>query len=128
MNYSIIIKDQFNEMKSHFNSGQIIGTLDPVGDGMDIRSISHLVEDIEIINDEPVVLLKALDTDQGKILKELVKAGIELSVKPHFKSDGRIITFHIYSDGCSTKHFFSREEIENYKVELRNNKIEDLLK
>jgi len=79
-----------NEMekaiKNYLSSGWCYGELNPdYGDlshPITLSNISHKIKDINIVGEEVIGKIELLDTPQGKIAKDIIKAGSDLKFAP----------------------------------------------
>ncbi len=81
-------KDSFSteaiqKMKDHIDKGEFLGESHMPQDGrseIDMMRVSHRVIDASIGNKGMEVSIEVLDTPQGKYIKEMIEAGVNLTI------------------------------------------------
>ena len=87
-------------LKERLREGPVLGELDhPEGMTVNLRYISHAIEDIHMEGNDGVGKLRILKTDFGKVCKDLIEEGIRLGVSSrgsgYVDDDGYVEDFEI---------------------------------
>ena len=73
-------------IKDYLNSGRCYGELNPnygeLSHPVSLSNISHEVKDINIVGEDVIGKFELLDTPQGKIAQNIIKAGSNLKFAP----------------------------------------------
>ena len=73
-------------IKDYLNSGRHYGELNPdygeLSHPVSLSNISHEIKDINIVGEDVIGKIELLDTPQGKIAKDIIKAGHDLKLAP----------------------------------------------
>ena len=138
----VLIK-QVAEYKQICRDRRALGELDHPDDSViNLKNVSHLMTDIWTENDKVYGKIEVLDTPSGRILRDLVTAGVKLGIssrglgtleekkgKKYVKDDFQLICFDIVSEP-STPNAFMVKEVRNrelMKENKNNNKVMDAL-
>ena len=134
-NYSNIIKDN-----------RALGELDHPDDSViNLRNVSHIITDVWWEGKDVMGKIKVLDTPSGRILKDLINAGVKLgissrglgSVKESMGStvvqeDFELICFDIVSEPSTPNAYVypdkKKDMYENKINEAKRNIVDDLFK
>ena len=134
-NYSNIIKDN-----------RALGELDHPDDSViNLRNVSHIITDVWWEGKDVMGKIKVLDTPSGRILKDLINAGVKLgissrglgSVKESMGStvvqeDFELICFDIVSEPSTPNAYIypdkKKDMYENKINEAKRNIVDDLFK
>ena len=134
-NYEKIVKDD-----------RACGELDHPDDSVvNLKNVSHIVTDIWWEGKDVMGKLKVLDTPSGRILKDLVNAGVKLGIssrglgsvtegldgKVTVENDFQLICFDVVSEPSTPDAYVFPQEKGNISTRLREvkeNSINDLFK
>jgi len=137
------------EMKNYLNvvkDNRATGELDhPEDSVINLKNVSHLMVDVWWQGNDVMGKLKVLDTPSGRILKDLVSAGVKLGISSRglgtvkegmgghdvVEEDYQLICFDIVSEPSTPNAFVHPEgkrEASNYKTmrEGKQNQIDNL--
>jgi len=140
-NYQKIIRDN-----------RATGELDhPEDSVINLKNVSHIIVECWWQGDDVMGKIKVLDTPSGRILKDLINAGVKLGISSrglgsvnesydgtiHVNEDFQLICFDIVSEPSTPNAFIYPDEKRNmfgsdsFKVKVREakeNQIDDLFK
>ena len=118
-NYQIIVRDN-----------RATGELDhPEDSVINLKNVSHMVVECWWKGDDVMGKIKVLDTPSGRILKDLIKAGVKLGISSRglgsvnesydgsitVNEDFQLICFDIVSEPSTPNAFMQLSEGKNYK-------------
>jgi len=134
-NYMKIVKDD-----------RACGELDHPDDSVvNLKNVSHIVTDVWWEGKDVMGKLKVLDTPSGRILKDLVKAGVKLGISSRglgsvtegasgtvtVENDFQLICFDIVSEPSTPDAYVYAKDKQNFSSRLREvkeNNVNDLFK
>ena len=137
------------EMKNYLNvvkDNRATGELDhPEDSVVNLKNVSHMMVDVWWQGNDVMGKLKVLDTPSGRILKDLISAGVKLGISSRglgtvkeninghdvVEEDFQLICFDIVSEPSTPNAFVHPEgkrEASNYKTmrENKQNQIDNL--
>lgn len=78
-----VLKKAVADVQGQVNERRMLGTLGNTEDGkIDLRKVSHLVKSITFEDGKVVGEVEILDTEKGKILKDLLDRKVEVAMRP----------------------------------------------
>ena len=134
-NYSNVIKDN-----------RALGELDHPDDSViNLRNVSHIVTDVWWEGKDVMGKIKVLDTPSGRILKDLINAGVKLGISSRglgsvkesmgntvVQEDFELICFDIVSEPSTPNAYIypdkKKDMYENKINEAKRNIVDDLFK
>ena len=134
-NYSNVIKDN-----------RALGELDhPEDSVINLRNVSHIVTDVWWEGKDVMGKIKVLDTPSGRILKDLINAGVKLGISSRglgsvkesmgntvVQEDFELICFDIVSEPSTPNAYIypdkKKDMYENKINEAKRNIVDDLFK
>ena len=134
-NYSNVIKDN-----------RALGELDHPDDSViNLRNVSHIVTDVWWEGKDVMGKIKVLDTPSGRILKDLINAGVKLGISSRglgsvkesmgntvVREDFELICFDIVSEPSTPNAYIypdkKKDMYENKINEAKRNIVDDLFK
>jgi hypothetical protein len=141
-----VLKREVDNYKKVVEDNRACGELDHPDDSViNLKNVSHIVTDVWWEGKDVMGKIKVLDTPSGRILKDLIKAGVKLgissrglgSVKESMGStivqeDFELICFDIVSEPSTPNAFVYPKEqsrmYENKINEAKQNIVDDLFK
>jgi hypothetical protein len=141
-----VLKREIDNYKKVVQDNRACGELDHPDDSViNLKNVSHIVTDCWWEGKDVMGKIKVLDTPSGRILKDLIKAGVKLgissrglgSVKESMGStvvqeDFELICFDIVSEPSTPNAFVYPKEqsrmYENKINEAKQNIVDDLFK
>jgi hypothetical protein len=144
--YNVLKREMDNYMKI-VKDDRACGELDHPDDSVvNLKNVSHIVTDVWWEGKDVMGKLKVLDTPSGRILKDLVNAGVKLGISSRGlgsvteSSDGRTVTvendfqlicFDIVSEPSTPNAYVYPKDqgnISNRLREVKENSINDLFR
>lgn len=141
-----VLKREIDNYKKIVQDNRACGELDHPDDSViNLKNVSHIVTDVWWEGKDVMGKIKVLDTPSGRILKDLIKAGVKLgissrglgSVKESMGStvvqeDFELICFDIVSEPSTPNAYVYPKEqgrmYENKINEAKQNIVDDLFK
>ena len=141
-----VLKREIDNYKKIVSDNRACGELDHPDDSViNLKNVSHIVTDVWWEGKDVMGKIKVLDTPSGRILKDLINAGVKLgissrglgSVKESMGStvvqeDFELICFDIVSEPSTPNAFVYPKEqsrmYENKINEAKQNIVDDLFK
>ena len=142
--YSVLKREMDNYMKIVKDS-RACGELDHPDDSVvNLKNVSHIVTDVWWEGKDVMGKLKVLDTPSGRILKDLVNAGVKLGISSRglgsvkesagqtvVESDFQLICFDMVSEPSTPDAYVypkDKGEVTTRLREVKENSINDLFK
>lgn len=124
----ILEREVDNYVNQKVKTKMAVGELDhPEGPSINLDRVSHLVESLEMVNDDGMGCARILDTPMGRIAQTLLKGGVQLGVSTrgigtlngkHVNDDYKLLAIDIVADPSAPNAyvesvFESKEYIAN---------------
>ena len=141
-----VLKREMDNYKKIVEDNRACGELDHPDDSVvNLKNVSHIVTDVWWEGKDVMGKMKVLDTPSGRILKDLVNAGVKLGISSRglgsvtesangtvtVENDFQLICFDMVSEPSTPNAFmFPRNEgnISTRLREVKENNINDLFK
>ncbi len=141
-----VLKREIDNYKKVVQDNRACGELDHPDDSViNLKNVSHIVTDCWWEGKDVMGKIKVLDTPSGRILKDLVKAGVKLGISSRglgsvkeamgatvVQEDFELICFDIVSEPSTPNAFVYPKEqsrmYENKINEAKQNIVDDLFK
>ena len=142
-----VLKREIDNYKKIVSDNRACGELDHPDDSViNLKNVSHMVTDVWWEGKDVMGKIKVLDTPSGRILKDLVKAGVKLGISSRglgsvkeslhggivVQEDFELICFDIVSEPSTPNAFVYPKEqsrmYENKINEAKQNIVDDLFK
>jgi hypothetical protein len=142
-----VLKREINNYIKIVNDNRACGELDHPDDSViNLKNVSHMVTDVWWEGKDVMGKIKVLDTPSGRILKDLVNAGVKLGISSRglgsvkesmggstiVQEDFELICFDIVSEPSTPNAFVYPKEqsrmYENKINEAKQNIVDDLFK
>ncbi len=136
------VKNYLNVVKDNRATGELDHPEDSV---INLKNVSHLIVDVWWQGNDVMGKLKVLDTPSGRILKDLINAGVKLGISSRglgtvkenisghdvVEEDFQLICFDIVSEPSTPGAFVqpeSKRKVSSYKTmrENKENQIDNL--
>ena len=141
---------QIQQLQDKIKSSKLLGELDhPQQFDVSLKNVSHIVVECWWKGNDVMGKIKVLDTPSGRILKDLIKAGVKLGISSRglgsvnegydgtitVNEDFQLICFDIVSEPSTPNAYVYPDEKRNmfgadtFKVKMKENKdnqIDDL--
>ena len=141
-----VLRKEITRYQTVIEDNRALGELDHPDDSViNLRNVSHLMVDVWWQGNDVMGKLKVLDTPSGRILKDLVNAGVKLGIssrglgsvkesmgKTYVQEDFELICFDIVSEPSTPNAYVypkaKRGMYENKINEAKQNIVDDLFK
>jgi len=141
-----VLKREMDNYQKIVKDDRACGELDHPDDSVvNLKNVSHIVTDIWWEGKDIMGKLKVLDTPSGRILKDLVKAGVKLGISSRglgsvtessggtvtVENDFQLICFDVVSEPSTPDAYIFPKGQDNISTRLREvkeNSINDLFK
>jgi len=141
-----VLKREMDNYKKIVQDNRACGELDHPDDSViNLKNVSHIVTDCWWEGKDVMGKIKVLDTPSGRILKDLIKAGVKLGISSRglgsvkesmgntvVQEDFELICFDIVSEPSTPNAFVYPKEqsrmYENKINEAKQNIVDDLFK
>ena len=142
-----VLKREMDNYKKLVQDNRACGELDHPDDSViNLKNVSHIVTDCWWEGKDVMGKIKVLDTPSGRILKDLIKAGVKLGISSRglgsvkesmgggivVQEDFELICFDIVSEPSTPNAFVYPKEqgrmYENKINEAKKNIVDDLFK
>ena len=138
-----VLKKEVDNYKKIVADGRATGELDHPDDSViNLKNVSHMITDCWWEGKDVMGKIKVLDTPSGRILKDLIKAGVKLGISSRglgsvnesydgsitVNEDFQLICFDIVSEPSTPDAFVYPDEKRNmfgsdtFKVKVKENK------
>ena len=141
-----VLRKEITRYQTVIEDNRALGELDHPDDSViNLRNVSHLMVDVWWQGNDVMGKLKVLDTPSGRILKDLVNAGVKLGIssrglgsvkesmgKTYVQEDFELICFDIVSEPSTPNAFIAPDDgsgdskISLKLAEAKENIIDDL--
>ena len=119
-----VLRKEITRYQSVIEDNRALGELDHPDDSViNLRNVSHLMVDVWWQGNDVMGKLKVLDTPSGRILKDLVNAGVKLGIssrglgsvkesmgKTYVQEDFELICFDIVSEPSTPNAFIAPDD------------------
>jgi hypothetical protein len=141
-----VLKREVNNYMSVVKDNRACGELDHPDDSVvNLKNVSHIVTDIWWEGKDVMGKIKVLDTPSGRILKDLINAGVKLGISSRglgsvtegkngsvvVENDFQLICFDMVSEPSTPNAYVYPKEQGNVSTRLREvkrNNVNDLFK
>ena len=141
-----VLKREMDNYKKLVSDNRALGELDHPDDSViNLKNVSHVVTDVWWEGKDVMGKIKVLDTPSGRILKDLINAGIKLGISSRglgsvkesmgntvVQEDFELICFDMVSEPSTPNAFVYPKEqdrmYENKINEAKQNIVDDLFK
>ena len=143
----ILVREVKKYMEEFVNNGNAFGELDHPDDSViNLKNVSHIVTDCWWEGKDVMGKIKVLDTPSGRILKDLINAGVKLGISSRglgsvkesmgggivVQEDFELICFDMVSEPSTPNAYVYPKEqgkmYENKINEAKQNIVDDLFK
>ena len=132
-----VLRKEFTNYQSVIKDNRALGELDHPDDSViNLRNVSHVVDDMWWEGKDVMGKIKVLDTPSGKILKGLIKSGIKLGISSRglgtvkestqgtiVQEDFELICFDIVSEPSTPNAYIYPESKQRKSFNVYENKI-----